>query len=547
MIAKRMELRKFASEGPRARLARLWPALALFVGYVVTAKIGLDVPVADGLVTPVWAPTGIALAALTLGGLRLWPVVLAAAIVGNISGGAEVTLALGVSVGNTLEAVVGAWLLRRFDFDAALARTRDVAVLIVGGLLSCLVSATNGTTLLWLKGYVPAGHYPSRWMLWWFGDVMGVVVVAALLFAIAGQLRTRRRPTRLQVAEFVGMNTLLVAGSLLVFHGDSWRFPKLLFPIWVLLALRFRALGSTLATFILAAISIGYTISGTVAIPGYSPLHTVQLLQTMLAIIGTSMLVISATLSERDVSQVRLRSALVDEREVASQLRTLDEMKDSLLTAVSHELRTPLTSIIALATLMEDRQKALDDEKGQEMCEHLTREARRLDSLLADLLDLERLRRGLLDPTYELIDLAQIMRTTLERYEVADRPTRVELDDVQIRADAGKVERIFDNLIGNAYKHTPREGCVSVSVRAVDGGALIAIDDEGGGVPDELKRAIFEPFNRGDAARGHVPGTGIGLSLVSHFTEMHGGRAWVEDSTGGGSSFQVFLPSSNGH
>jgi signal transduction histidine kinase len=535
-------LRRFS----RVPAARLWLALATFVGYVLTAKLGLDVPVADGLVTPVWAPTGIALVGLTLGGLRLWPVVFAAAIIGDVAGGSELTLALGVSVGNTLEAVVGALILRRLGFNPMLERTRDVAILVLGGIVSCAVSATNGTTLLWENGYVH-GSYGSRWTLWWFGDLMGVVVVSALLFAIASEVRRRPRMRPLQLAELVGLNVMLAVASLIVFHGDSWRFPKLLFPLWVLMALRFRALGATLATFILAAVSIGYTIEGTVAIPGDSAIHTVQLLQTVLAIIGMSMLVISASLTERDTSRGRLSVALRDEREVASQLRTLDEMKDSLLTAVSHELRTPLTSIIALSTLMEDRQKALDDEKGQEMCEHLTREARRLDALLADLLDLERLRRGLLDPTYELVDLADVMRTTLERYAVAERSTRVVLEDVHIHADAAKVERIFDNLIGNAYKHTPRAGSVSVNVRAVEGGALIAIDDEGEGVPDEFKRAIFEPFNRGAAARGHLPGTGIGLSLVSHFTEMHGGRAWVEDRPGGGASFQVFLPRTSAH
>jgi two-component system OmpR family sensor kinase len=79
-------------------------------------------------------------------------------------------------------------------------------------------------------------------------------------------------------------------------------------------------------------------------------------------------------------------------------------------------------------------------------------------------------------------------------------------------------------------------------VRRVDDGAIIVIDDEGIGVPDELKLTVFEPFNRGTSRDGNVPGTGIGLSLVAQFTALHGGRAWVEDRAGGGSSFRVFLP-----
>ena len=75
-----------------------------------------------------------------------------------------------------------------------------------------------------------------------------------------------------------------------------------------------------------------------------------------------------------------------------------------------------------------------------------------------------------------------------------------------------------------------------------DGGVLIAVEDDGGGVPAELRDAIFEPFRQGPTVQSHSPGTGIGLSLVSRFAVLHGGRAWVEDRDGGGASFRVFLP-----
>jgi signal transduction histidine kinase len=109
------------------------------------------------------------------------------------------------------------------------------------------------------------------------------------------------------------------------------------------------------------------------------------------------------------------------------------------------------------------------------------------------------------------------------------------------------VERIVENLVINASKHTPSGTAVRVSVRRQGEGVLIVVEDEGSGVPDYMKEAIFRPFERGTDARRNSAGTGIGLSLVSRFAELHGGRAWVEDRAGGGSSFRVFLPGGLSH
>src|SRR5581483_11717316 len=105
------------------------------------------------------------------------------------------------------------------------------------------------------------------------------------------------------------------------------------------------------------------------------------------------------------------------------------------------------------------------------------------------------------------------------------------------------VERIVDNLLANAARHTPTGSLVSLSVRRNGDGVLIAVEDDGPGVPDDLKERIFEIFDRGRADSAAVPGTGIGLSLVAQFAALHGGCAWVEDRPGGGASFRVVLPS----
>ena len=108
--------------------------------------------------------------------------------------------------------------------------------------------------------------------------------------------------------------------------------------------------------------------------------------------------------------------------------------------------------------------------------------------------------------------------------------------------DEQKVERIVENLVLNAAKHTPERAAIHVRLDTQGADLLLSVDDEGPGVPDDFKRAVFETFNRGPKMLSTTPGLGIGLALVARFAEVHGGRTWVEDRDGGGASFRVLLP-----
>jgi signal transduction histidine kinase len=143
-------------------------------------------------------------------------------------------------------------------------------------------------------------------------------------------------------------------------------------------------------------------------------------------------------------------------------------------------------------------------------------------------------------------DLGELVARTVASLELpSERRIDVGVASVFVPADGAKVERIVENLVMNAVRHTARETTVWVRVEAASGGAIIAVEDDGPGVPPELRDAIFEPFRQGPTASPHAPGTGIGLSLVAMFADLHGGRAWVEEREGGGASFRVFLPASD--
>jgi PAS domain S-box-containing protein len=246
--------------------------------------------------------------------------------------------------------------------------------------------------------------------------------------------------------------------------------------------------------------------------------------------------------TERKRADEALKESERREHAAAERLRTLDDMKNTFLAAVSHELRSPLTSILGLSLTLE-RTTGLSEEDRHDLVVRLSANAQKLDRLLKDLLDLDRLNRGIVEPQRRMCDVGSLARGTLTTLDAgSDRHVVVLTDEVELAVDAAKVERIVENLLTNAFRHTPSDGTIWLRVEDRTDGAVIAVEDDGPGVAEELRTTIFEPFRQGPSVPSHSPGTGIGLSLVARFAELHGGTAWVEDRPGGGASFRVFLP-----
>ncbi len=247
--------------------------------------------------------------------------------------------------------------------------------------------------------------------------------------------------------------------------------------------------------------------------------------------------------SERSVREAnrRLSEAYRKQRGDLVRLQELDAMKNTFLTAVSHELRTPLTSILGVSLTLERADMFLAEGERRELISRLAENSRRLQHLLSDLLDLNRLTHGVVQADLAAVDLGALIRRVVGETKIPDHRVEVHTPSTWLSVDGPKVERIVENLLRNAGKYTPPGTTIWVRLEMQATGVLILFEDDGPGVPDQLKREIFQPFRQG-VSLPDQPGTGIGLSLVQRFAALHGGSAEVWDRPGGGASFRVFLP-----
>ena len=248
-------------------------------------------------------------------------------------------------------------------------------------------------------------------------------------------------------------------------------------------------------------------------------------------------------ISEQKRAEQELAQALDMERLAVERLREADDMKNTFLTAVSHDLRTPLSAILGSAITLESADElGISQEDRKQLVRSLARKSRRLTAMVNDLLDMDRLTRGLVQPRRELMDLGALLGRTVAESDVLDeRTVHVQMEPIDAWIDESMVVRIVENLLVNAIKHTPPTATIWVGARRVDNGVIVRVDDDGPGIAADERDRLFEPFERG-VRSAPSPGLGVGLSLVARFAEAHGGRAWVEDREGGGASFRVLFP-----
>src|SRR6266568_1295399 len=311
---------------------------AVAAAYFAAARVGLLAAVAQPVVSSAWPPSGVALAALLLLGLRLWPGVALGAFLLNWTAGVSAPGAAGIALGNTLEAVAGAWLLGRvLDFRPSLERVRDViALVVVAALASTTLSATLGVASLWASGAVAPDALRRLWFVWWSGDALGDVLVAPLVLTWA---RAARPPSRgLEAAGLLA--ALLLLTALLLRNPLSYVYA--VFPVVVWAALRFGTRGPATTTAIVAALTVGYTLRGLGPFVASTATENLALLQTFLGLTAVTGLVLAAVVTERGVAEGALEQEVAFVRllhDVAVAANAADTAEHALQTAVARVCR----------------------------------------------------------------------------------------------------------------------------------------------------------------------------------------------------------------
>ena len=230
-------------------------------------------------------------------------------------------------------------------------------------------------------------------------------------------------------------------------------------------------------------------------------------------------------------------------------LRRTDLLRTSLLDAVSHELRTPLASIIAAAGSLRDTEVTWTDVEREAFARAIEAEARRLDRIVGNLLDMNRLQSGSLVPAREYYDPGEVVREAVGRLARSPGGDRLRLDvPAELPAvllDPVEIEQVIANLVENAARYSPDGTVIDIVVRAETGRVRIEVADRGPGISQAAMPRIFDAFYRGaDAQSGN--GLGLGLALSRGLVEAHGGRLWAENRPGGGARFVFTLPGPDG-
>ena len=524
--------------------------------YFAAAHAGLMLAVVGSTVTLVWPPSGIALVAILAFGYRITPGIALGAFLANAWTGLPLLLAVGIATGNVLEALAGAWLLKRLaGFRNTLERRNDVFALIaLAAMCSTMISASIGVASLTLGGIVTFGEYASVWLKWWLGDMMGVLVVAPPLLVWLNQPRPVLAPSKM--AEAVVLLTTLLLVSYLIFatpelagHGYYPASLAILpFVIWG--ALRFDHWGATLVTLLISALAIWGATHGT----GPFALGTLAesligwcIFVNVLAVTGLLLAVFSA---EQRRSRAAIESAHEAlEQRVTDRTEALAKTNAGLLREMAERKR--LQAVLIQAS--EAQQKSMGRELHDGLGQHLTSiaflgaalqqklndrvqpeadAASRIVELVNQSIDMtRRVARGLYPAALESLGLS----ATLE--QLADNTRSLHGMHCEFHADP--VERVADPHIAiNLYRFA--QEAINNAVKHSQGHRLwinLACDNE-------LYRLSVS-----DDGIGFNPehdGPGLGMHSLRARANMLGGELEISKNMQGGTTVAVIYPACKG-
>src|SRR5262249_34508285 len=334
--------------------------------YFVAGKLGLRLAFAHPSATPVWPPTGIALAALLILGYRVWPGILLGAFLVNLTTAGSVATSIVIGVGNTLEGLVGAYLVSRFAGGRnAFAQAQDVfKFAVLAGMLSTAISPTFGVTSLSLGGFISQANYGSTWLTGWLGDAVGDLVVAPLLLLWIANPRVRWNPARTLEAvvllQYLFLVGLVVFGGLFPFQSKNYPLEFLCIPFLMWAAFRFGPREAAIAILVLSAVGITGTLRGFGPFVRETRNESLLLLQAFMGVVAVMTMAFAVLFEQRQRAQEQARHLAVTDP--LTGLANYRKLIDALDAEIKRSGRTG--SSLALLLLDLDGLKKINDSYG---------------------------------------------------------------------------------------------------------------------------------------------------------------------------------------
>ena len=527
--------------------------VAIGVIYFALAKGGLALASIHPSATPIWPPTGVALAAVLLWGYRIWPAIFTAAVIVNATTAGSVATAIAIATGNSLEAVVGAYLINRWSSGCnTFSRPNSVAKFaLICFVIATPISASIGLTSLATAGYIERTNFANAWVTWWLGDVSGALVIAPVIVLWASS--HYHAFNRNEFLETVGVLATAAAVGLIAFSPlieqtpsrDPLGFLAILPMLWA--ALRRGPRDTATVALVLAGITIWGTLTG--GGPFTTADLNVSFLLVLMFLISITVpsLLLSADVDVRKKAEESLRRAQIDlERKVAERTQELElanAAKSRFLAMASHDLRQPLH---ALGLFVAQLRTPLKSGERTKTIERVDATRKEMDEMFNSLLDISRLDAGILTPKITEFPIARLLQKIETRFDQATREKglrlRVRRSDAWVRSDAMLLERILLNLVSNAVRYTLRGGII-VGCRRRGEMLRIEVWDSGPGIPEDQKQNIFGEFFQLPAPeRNQYGGLGLGLAIVDRLRLLLNHQIDLASTVGRGSRFAILVP-----
>jgi signal transduction histidine kinase len=555
--------------------------------YFVLAKAGLALASIHPSASPIWPPTGLALAAVLLRGLPVWPAIFLGALIANATTAGTIATSAAIALGNTLEAVVGGYLVQRWsDGRATFETPTGVARFALIAFACTMISAIVGAGSLGTAGFAQWSEFSSIWLTWWLGDLAGALVITPVLVLWAASVvpsELRQSAAVLATAFAIGM----IAFSPIVEQTANRSALGFLAVVPLLWAALMRGQRDT-AT--IALILSGCAVWGTLSEGG--PFWRTSLNESFLLLlmfmISTAVpsLVLSADVAarrrtEEDLRRARaqleqkvhlgtvaLESELEQRKRVEAELtreeaaleRTREQLAQSqkmealgqLTGGIAHDFNNLLMIVSGHAQRL---QRQLSDPKQRQAVEAIHKAAVRGESLTRQLLAFSRgqkLRPVVVDLREHIESVRGMLRSSLR--ENIRLSCHVDPDVWPIEVDVAEFDLALVNIAVNARDAMPDGGAVMLAVRNVTlpeskGGGragdfvTLSVTDTGAGIAPEILPKVFEPFFTTKAVG---KGTGLGLSQVYGFAQQSGGDVTAASEIGRGTTITIHLPRSHG-